>query len=471
MTTQILQLASTGEEIEKLVMQGRVEEAQKLIREKQNGPPIIDTELKREITLEELNAWLSITIKRDDDTKQLLFLLSLLTYTDRDQCNVALKGGSSTGKSYIARNIIELHPKTAIHKLNFASPKQFFHGQGKPDTTGQYDKIINLERELIFFPDMPNVAVLEIIRSLLSKDDKEYVYSSVLKDRYGQNKTTKVLLRGYFTTIFCSADSLYHEQEQTRFFFLSPSDDQEKLKAAITWQTTTAENPEGVKQLIRNDKDLQTLRNRIEAIKSANVQEIIIPNAQKIQDEFLRQRPVLSPRSERDYPRLLQVIKALALLNFANRNPDKDGNITATESDIIQGLKLYAKIAESNELGLDPETYNVWTKVVYPLVEHGGTTDLTGLGWKYDEVKGRPISATSLRRLVEQMKVSALLEEIDDPLDRRRKLFRALRKGGQRTDRNSISDGSLATNEIISPAPIGSQVRVPLAILSQAKNV
>ena len=74
---------------------------------------------------------------------------------------------------------------------------------------------------------MPDPQVLP--RPLISKDNRKGVYKITdNKAREGSNTKT-VIVRRFCTTIFCSAESIFDEQERTRLVFLSPSDDEEKI--------------------------------------------------------------------------------------------------------------------------------------------------------------------------------------------------------------------------------------------------
>lgn len=381
-------------------------------------------DLLREITMGQVGEWLSVTIKQDDHSKKILFLLSLLTYTDSDQANIALKGDSSSGKTWIAQRIVELHPDDSKVIRAYSSPTSFFHTAGEWDADKKC-RTINYERKLVLWQDMPTPDLLQRLRPVLAHDKKETTYEWTDKTAKSGFKARKSIVRGFFTTIFCSADSIYNEQELTRMFFISPSDDPTKIREAVKLRAEYEADPEAYTTKIQKHEGLTTLRKRIEAIKRANIRNIKVPFACQIADEFLKERPHVIPRHSRDYPRLMSLIKAHALLNFANRNLDENRDITATETDAEVGKQLYKAICESNELGLDPQSYDLWMNIIGPLLSRQEAT-MTDIAIQYTTIKNRRIGDRTLKRILIQLQATGLIEETVNPKDRRTKIFKRI---------------------------------------------
>jgi hypothetical protein len=239
----------------------------------------------KEITLKELSETLSSTIKEDETNKQILFLTTVLNYTWEDQQTIAFNAPSSTGKTYIAKKIVEYFPVEDVQYLAYTSPKAFYHElsqltdmQGNPIATRdqyvhegiekwvkenpkpkkgegvkewrenvrlergklkhEWDSIekvyrINLERKIIVFLDMPHDELLKNLRSLISHDRKILPVKITDKTREGGNRTKNIWLIGYPTVIFLSASFSLKEQERTRVWLLSPEMKQEKLRKSL----------------------------------------------------------------------------------------------------------------------------------------------------------------------------------------------------------------------------------------------
>ena len=67
----------------------------------------------------------------------------------------------------------------------------------------------------------------------------------------------------------------------------------------------------------------------------------------------------------------MSLVKAHALLNFWHRERRREHTIVATNEDIEAGFALYKEIAESNELGLSPQLYEIFTAVIRPASRPG----------------------------------------------------------------------------------------------------
>jgi hypothetical protein len=377
----------------------------------------------REISIDQVGEWLSVVIKQDDASKKILFLLSLLTYTDSEQPNVAMKGEAASGKSWIAGRIVDLHPEKSKKILAYASPTAFFHEQEELDNdTGRM--VINYERKILLFLDMPHAQLLERLRPLLSHDEREITYKVTDSSQKHGFRTKEKILRGFFTTVFCSADSIYGEQEQTRMVFLSPSDDQGKLREALLLKAEREQDPEAFRRKMLTDTGLSTLRERISTIEHAHIRNVVIPNAPEVTEDFLNEHAVLLPRHTRDLPRLMSLIKASAVLNFSNRNFNKDHDITTNETDVAVGKELYRAVAESNEIGLDPATHDVWTDIIQPLLKKDGWASETKIAKAYFIAKHRSIGDRRLRRTLTQLETTGLVAPGTDPRDRRSVVYK-----------------------------------------------
>ena len=68
---------------------------------------------------------------------------------------------------------------------------------------------------------------------------------------------------------------------------------------------------------------------------------------------------LLVPRSQRQFPRLIKLAKARALINFNNRDQE-DRCLFAVQSDIDDAFTLYKPIANASVLGLPPEVFDIY---------------------------------------------------------------------------------------------------------------
>lgn len=363
------------------------------------------------------------TVKKDNFNKLLVFLCQLLAYTEDSQINVSFNAPSSSGKSYLALEISELFPKEDVMKLGYASPTSFFH------TTSKYDKekkgyVVDLERKIVIFLDMPHSSLLQHLRPLLSHDEKEILVKITDKSKKGGLKTKNVYIRGYPSVLFCSASFNLDEQELTRFILLSPETNQEKLREAIYERIKKEADKDAYFRALDQNPERQALKARVKAVRDMEVKKIKLGNPDKLLQMFYERNEILKPRHSRDIQRIASLTKAFALLNLWTREIKNEAVITS-DSDLENAFKIWDKVSISQDLGVSPYVLNLYREVIVPAYEGKDKVGLTRqeILEKHYEVYGRHISDWQLRQeILPMMKVSGLIKEEKDPLDKRRLL-------------------------------------------------
>lgn len=359
------------------ILEQKIQEIEKTIPEK------IDTSQFKPISLQELSEILGLTIKKDEENKQITFLCALSAYTEHSQFNISFNAPSSTGKSYIPLEIAQLFPKEDVIKTGYASPTAFFHehGEFKKELKG-YE--VDLERKILIFLDQPHNLLLQHLRPLLSHDEKEILLKIVdKKERYGL-RTKNILIKGFPAVIFCSAGLKIDEQEATRMILLSPEITQEKIKEGVRLKIQKEADEAAFKNWLEENPKRKLLKKRILAIKQEGIKEIKISSPELVKEMFEKRLKYKKPRHQRDIGRIISIIKSLALLNLWFRERSENV-IIAHEEDIREGFRIWDRISESQELGLPPYIYDLYRDIVLPLWEeknselNGGVTDTKGL--------------------------------------------------------------------------------------------
>lgn len=389
------------------------------------------------------------TVKKDDSNKLLVFLCQLLAFTEDSQINVSFNAPSSSGKSYLALEIAELFPVEDVIKLGYASPTSFFH------TTSKYDKerkgfVVDLERKILIFLDMPHSSLLQHLRPLLSHDEKEIMVKITDKNKKGGIKTKDIYIRGYPSVLFCTASFNLDEQELTRFILLSPETNQEKLRAAIYEKIKKESDREAYYKTLEENSKRQELKKRIRAIKAASIKEIKLGNPEKLSQMFYERNKILKPRHTRDIQRISSLTKAFALLNFWKREK-RDEAIITNDSDLENSFKVWDEISIAQDLGVSPYILNLYKEVVVPAYEDKGKIGITReeIFKKHYEVYGRHLPDWQLRQeIVPMMKSAGLISEDRDPLDKRKILIYPLVQltiSPDDLNKNSELEGGLST--------------------------
>jgi len=82
---------------------------------------------------------------------------------------LGLQAESTSGKSYILLEISDYFPKSDVLIYGGVSPTSFFHEKGINDKEKDAT-IVNLERKILIFLDLPHYLLMEKLRPILSHD-------------------------------------------------------------------------------------------------------------------------------------------------------------------------------------------------------------------------------------------------------------------------------------------------------------
>ena len=328
-----------------------------------------------EMTIDDLASILSTTIKCDDINKCIVFLGMLSAYTEEDQLNICLLGESSSGKTYIAQQTALYFPQEDVIRIAEATPKAFKYldnsreeyFDSEEEEVGENKTIVtDLERVILLFQDMPNTFFLHEVRPLLSHDQKELTYYSVNQGSQGRRKTESVILRGYPSVVFCSANIRVNPQEATRCLLLSPETSDEKIEASIGTTIERYADPKKYIAAIESDPRRHALRERIKHIKEMYIQSVVVPFPKEyLLKKYRSINPMPMPSDNRNIQHILSLIKAVTMLNAGNRMGDKH-EIVANESDVEAGFRLWQGIAKTQDCGIAPTAMLFYEKYLVP---------------------------------------------------------------------------------------------------------
>jgi hypothetical protein len=333
--------------------------------EKQNSEPKpqIDTSQFKEITLTDIGNVLSLTIKDDDSNKKIVFLGMLSAYTKQSQINISLNAPSSTGKTYIVKEVAGLFPKIDKIEIHAATPTSFFY------EVDYFDKARNarfkdVRRKILIFYELPDPTLQIKLRPLLSHDNEEIFHKQTNKNK-GRNVTETTIVKGYAAFLFCSANMKLDEQEATRSMLLSPQVTAAKLSQSIHLRAMRGSNEQKFYDWLETNPERIELKNRIIAIRDEHVDDIIINEPESIEERFLELAGALQPRHQRDIDHLFELIRTVALLNVWFRR-QKNGTVVASQSDINQAFELFNEFFESQGLNLPPAVHSFYKKYIVP---------------------------------------------------------------------------------------------------------
>ena len=334
------------------------------------------------------------TVKRDPVTKAVTFLVCFSAYT-QDPLNLFLRGESSLGKTYVVSQITKLFPKSDVWNLGGVTPKFLIRQHGllvdeneqpilltqKPDKDASLEELqawqerlknskvlISLSEKILVFLEAPHPETFNVIRSILSHDEKEISFPFVNKtDKLGIS-TVNVVVRGWPACVFCSSSERHVQDLATRSITVTPLFDKKKFlaanklsgeKASLPWKYKPTDETERLKQLIVAVKNL------------AAIKHIIIPFGEKFGEAYKSSHP----RDMRDFRHILSLIQAHCLLHYAQRpvlylvndkKPHVERDLIATENDFTMIMALWQQIAETTETGAPGQILKLYKEVILP---------------------------------------------------------------------------------------------------------
>ncbi len=371
---------------------------------------------------------LGLTIKKDNENKLITFLCLLSAYTQDSQFNLSFNAPSSSGKSYIPTEIAGLFPKEDVLEVGYCSPTAFFHDKAKEYKKETNELIVDLSHKILIFLDQPHTLLLQHLRPILSHDKKEIRIKITDKSQRAGLRTKNINLIGFPSVIFCTAGLNVDEQESTRFLLLSPEINQEKIREAIQERIKRSADTFSYSYSLETHILRKQLKERIKAIKQADIPDILIKEHQKVENMFFERIKILKPRHQRDIGRVISLIKVFALLNLWSR--ERDGSsIIVSDSDIDDGFKLYDVISESQELNLPPYVFDLYKRVIIPIYKEknpdGIEIGTQGIARKevmkkHYQIFGRLLPLWQLRQeIIPMLETAGLITQEPDPLNKR----------------------------------------------------
>jgi 5S rRNA maturation endonuclease (ribonuclease M5) len=254
-----------------------------------------------------------------------LVYLAITSRIFDDPVSVAVKGLSSSGKSYTVTAVLRFFPEEAVITMTAMSERALI-----------YMKEDFAHRTLVLFEA---VALREerektesnltayIVRSLLSEG--EIRYPVAVRGDGGNIETRWIIKPGPTNMILTTTATSLHGENETRMLSL-PTDD----SAA---QTTSIMKAIAAGQRI--DADFSEWHAYARSIAAGN-KNVVIPYAGWLAESI----PPVAVRLRRDFRALLRLIEAHAILHQLNRATDEQGRIVATEADYLAVRELVADL-------------------------------------------------------------------------------------------------------------------------------
>lgn len=260
---------------------------------------------------------------------QLLYLVVTTRLLPRP-CSIAVKGPSSGGKSFLVGQVLALFPPLAYHALSAMSDRALAY-----DTEPLSHRMLVIYEAAGLQSDMASY----LMRSLLSEGHISYTTVEVTKTGLKPRRIERAGPTGLITTT--TAVSL-HPENETRLLSLTVTDTPAQTRAVMRAHVG-GPRPERDR---RDWHELQTW------LADAPI-EVSVPYDDALADAI----PPFSIRVRRDFPALLTLIRAHALLHQCSRERDEWGAVIATIDDYAAVRSLvWDLMADAAERSVSHET-------------------------------------------------------------------------------------------------------------------
>lgn len=247
-------------------------------------------------------------------------------------CHMFLLGSTSVGKSYLLKKVQSLLPAEGWHVIDASSERVLLYDTAR------------LDHRVLIFPEADSLPRKEdhppasAVRSLCQ--DHCLRYQTVVRDEEG-DFVVKSSARPGPTTLITTGVRRLEDQLDSRLFVLEVPEDAARVRMALATQArielqgVPAPNP-AIPEFWAYLKTLAPI-------------DVVVPFADTLAAELGRRLPVA--RTQRDFAKLMSLVKATAVLRLEHRERDACGRLVATIDDYRLVFDLTAAMYETSTSG------------------------------------------------------------------------------------------------------------------------
>jgi Domain of unknown function (DUF3854) len=257
----------------------------------------------------------------EERNAQRLYLLITSRVLDKP-VSAAVKGHSSSGKSFTTETTVRFFPPEAVIEMTAMSERALVYS--KEDY--QHRTLVLYEAVALREGNDDNLTSY-FVRSLLSEGRIEYPVT--VRDETGNFTTKTVVKEGPTNMIVTTTKTRMHAENETRVMSLTTDDSKEQTARVLMALADESDNSVNFAEWHQLQAWLQHAEHRV-----------TIPYARTLAEQI----PPVAVRLRRDFGALLAMIRAHAILHQQTRDRDPDGRIIATIHDYEVVRDLMAEV-------------------------------------------------------------------------------------------------------------------------------
>lgn len=282
---------------------------------------------KRKDLLWEIMDYLDRVIVGESETKLGMTLVLASSFTD-NLLSAVLKGNSAAGKSYISGTVASLFPGR-VEMISRLTQNALF-----------YLSTLNLSHKHLMVAELPGLQDgYYAVRTLLSEGRLRLWVPQKDGDKI---ETTEIIVEGPTGIVITTVEAELEEQDETRLIELFVNESKYQTERILAYQAKKAAG-----KVESADEEREYLINRIKNLAEG---QVVIPYAEKIKFP-------IALRSRRDFPKLLSLIGAAAVLSQESRATEMAGDkliIEATLDDFYYARTVIKHTLMHSQSHLSP---------------------------------------------------------------------------------------------------------------------
>jgi hypothetical protein len=229
----------------------------------------------------------------------------------------AVKGQSSSGKSYVTTQVLALYPPEFIYMMTGGSPKSLVY-----EAEEFCHRLIYLAEAEALVRDSGDEKndFAEILRVLVSEQRIEYKY--VAKDETGKMVTMTAERDGPVGFLTTTVRNRLDPELETRMLSAFSDESTEQTERILKGQ---AQIYDGSKRIVKNDSPWHAFAHWVRS----GPNDAVVPFAQPLE----RLIPKNAVRVRRDFTSIIMLIKVSAIVHRLNRRTNEEGKVIAQLED------------------------------------------------------------------------------------------------------------------------------------------